>query len=380
MASMSRTQPGTLPPPPNLVHARPQPLHFSAIPISAVGRPRTDAPRLMPASSPVRQHRVRSGESGGSRNHSKGRSERTTHHRPPASKLQDTPAATRPRVTDGRDRRPEAARSSKRAKKPVRGPRVRAGALYCVDNASKRVLFAHNDAEPLPIASITKLLTAMVVIDTMDLDAVLKAPSDIRLVPEKRLGLRPGDRLTVRDLLHGMLIVSGNDCAEVLARAYPKGGRSGFILTMNRKAAQLGARTAILYTPSGLDLKVALGRIKGRTLKARKPNKASAADVAKIAQFAFENYPLIRKISSTKTHMIKTRNKKARRYALRSNDKLLFRRVPVAGAKTGFTNLAGRCIVAQFKDKKDDYTVVVLNTRHHFKAAERVYHWAKKAF
>jgi D-alanyl-D-alanine carboxypeptidase len=220
----------------------------------------------------------------------------------------------------------------------------------------------------------------MVVIDQMDLDAVLKVPSDIRLVPEKRVGIRPGDRLTVRDLLHGMLIVSGNDCAEVLARSFPKGGRSGFVLAMNRKASQLGARTAILFTPSGLDLKVALGRINGRTLKARKPNKASAADVAKIAQYAFEYYPLIRKISSTKTYVMKTRAKKPRRYALRSNDKLLFRAVPIAGAKTGFTNLAGRCIVAQFKDKKDDYTVVVLNTKHHFKAAERVYRWAKKYF
>jgi D-alanyl-D-alanine carboxypeptidase len=81
-----------------------------------------------------------------------------------------------------------------------------------------------------------------------------------------------------------------------------------------------------------------------------------------------------------KSYKFKTRNKKPRTYVLKTNDKLLHRRLPVAGAKTGYTNLAGRCIVAQFKDDERDYTVVVLNTKRHFREAEKLFKWICKTF
>ncbi len=258
-------------------------------------------------------------------------------------------------------------------------PRVRAKALYCVDCSSNRVVLAENISEPLPIASITKLLTAMTAIDEMDLNRVLTVPQDIRKVPRHRVGLRPGDRLTVKDVLHGMLIESGNDCAEVIARAYPKGGRRGFLDAMARKAKQIGATSTKIYTPSGLDRLMILGRKGSRDLPARKPNTASARDVAVIAQHAF-HYPLIRQIASMKQYTMRSLNHAPKNYHLVTNDKLLSRRLPVAGAKTGYTNLAGRCIVALFKDQGKEHMVVVLNTPRHFKAAEKIYRWASKTF
>jgi D-alanyl-D-alanine carboxypeptidase len=263
----------------------------------------------------------------------------------------------------------------------VRGPRVRAKALFCIDCSTNKVVLARNISEPLPIASITKLLTAMTVIDGMKLGRVIKVPADIRKVPRHRVGIRPGDHLSVKDLLHGMLIESGNDCAEALARAYPKGGHSGFVRAMNRKATLIGASKTLVYTPSGLDMSITLGRKNGRKLRTKKPNIATASDVAIIARHAFR-YPLIRKISSMKRYTMRTRGGKKRVYALRSNDRLLDRPLPLAGAKTGYTNQAGRCIVALFKDEKKakSYVVVVLNTRRHFKAAEKIYHWACKTF
>jgi len=257
-------------------------------------------------------------------------------------------------------------------------PAVQAKALMCLDCSSNKVMLAKNTTEPLPIASITKLLTAMIVIDEMNLDSVLEVPDDIKQVERHVVGIRAGDLLTVRDLLHGMLIESGNDCAEVLARGYSKGGRVAFIAAMNERAARLGAARTTIYTPSGLDMKFLLGRKEGRSLSARKPNIATAEEVALIAREAFK-YPMIREISSTKSHTMRTRNTPSRDYALASNDKLLHRNLPVAGAKTGFTGMAGKCIVALFKDDKRDYMVVVLNTAHHFKAAERIYRWACKA-
>jgi D-alanyl-D-alanine carboxypeptidase len=256
-------------------------------------------------------------------------------------------------------------------------PRVQAKALCCLDCASNKLLLAKNISEPLPIASITKLLTAMTVIDAMKLDQVITVPDEVLEVPPHKVGLRPGDRLTVQDLLNGLLMESGNDCAEVLAREYPKGGRSGFMAAMNRKADALGASTALLYTPSGLDMKVTVGKKDGRTLEATKANVASAKDVASIAQAAFK-YPLISRITSTKTGTITTQNLSPSTYHLNSTIKLLHGNLPVAGAKTGFTNMAGRCIVALFKDHSHEHMVVVLNSQKHFKAAEKIYRWASK--
>ncbi len=269
--------------------------------------------------------------------------------------------------------------SEKSSKSGTKKPKVRARALYCLDCTSNKVVLAKNVSEPLPIASITKLLTAMTVIDEMNLNRVVTIPKDIRLVPQKRVGIRPGDQLTVKDLLHGMLIESGNDCAEALARAYPKGGKRKFMELMNRKAASIGAESTKAYTPSGLDLRITVGRKDGEPLVARRSNIASAEDVARIARKAF-TYPLIQEISSMKRYVMRSRKKKWRNYVLNTNDRLLNRPLPVAGAKTGYTNLAGRCIVAMFKDDNKDYLVVVLNSPRHFNAAERIYRWAVKAF
>jgi len=255
------------------------------------------------------------------------------------------------------------------------GPKVKARALFCLDCSSNKVMLAQNISEPLPIASITKLLTAMSVIDGMNLDAVLEVPSDIAEIERHKVGIRPGDRLTVRDLLHGMLIESGNDCAEALAAHYPRGGRAGLISDMNRLADRIGASRTRVFTPSGLDQKMALGRTNGRNLLGKKANVATAQDVAIIAKHAFA-YPLIRQISSMKTYTMRTQNSTPRNYVLASNDKLLGR-LPVAGAKTGYTNMAGRCIVALFNDGPSERMVVILNTPKHFKAAEKIYRWAR---
>lgn len=254
-------------------------------------------------------------------------------------------------------------------------PKIKAKALFCVDRSSNRVILAENISAPLPIASITKLLTAMIVIDDMDLMSKVVVPHDIREVAKHTVGIRPGEVFTVQDLLHGMLIESGNDCAEALARAYPRGGRAALIAAMNKKASELGASSVRIFTPSGLDHKFILGRKEGRELPGKKPNISTAQDVALVADHAFR-YPLIAQISSMKKYTMRTLNEKPKDYPLYSNDKLLDKNLPVAGAKTGFTNMAGKCIVALFKNDDKEHLVVVLNTAQHFKAAEKIYRWA----
>ncbi len=264
------------------------------------------------------------------------------------------------------------------AKRVVRPP-VRAKAMFCLDCSANKIVLARNVSEPLPIASITKLLTAMVVVDEMDLNRVIEVPHDISEVERHVVGIKAGDLFSIRDLLHGMLIESGNDCAEAIARSYRKGGRDGFVAAMNRKATALGAGNTMIYTPSGLDLKITLGSKNGRSLETRRPNVASAEEVALIAKTAFAN-PLIASITSMKKFTMVTKNSTPKNYPLFSNDKLLSKNLPVAGAKTGYTNMAGKCIVALFKNEDTEHMVVVLNTDRHFKAAENIYKWACKAF
>ena len=125
-------------------------------------------------------------------------------------------------------------------------------------------------------------------------------------------------------------------------------------------------------------MKMPLGRKDGRTLEARKPNTASAEDVATIARHAFE-YPLIRSIAQMKSYTMRTRNPAPRDYRVANNDKLLYKNLPIEGAKTGFTSKAGKCTVALFKDQQKEHVIVVLNSPQHFRAAEKIYRWACKA-
>ncbi len=258
-----------------------------------------------------------------------------------------------------------------------KAPMVKAKALLCLDCGSNQVLLDKNSDLALPIASITKLVTAMVVIDEMDLDRVCEVPRDIKKIEKHVVGIRPGDRITVRDLLHGLLIESGNDCAEVLARHYPKGGRSGFLAAMQRKANEIGATKTRFYTPSGLDVKLNGTDVKTGDPAAKLSNTASAYDVALIARKAF-SYPLIGHIARLKTYSFRTVNANPREYKLVSNDKLLERGLPLEGAKTGYTDAAGKCIVALFKDHENERLVVVLNAPRHFNAAEKIYRWASQ--
>ncbi len=344
-------------------------LPVRAVPISAIGNP-----RAFPAPGPTSHERRDSGPTPAAAVVRSSplpiRVAKTTEPRQPlgSPRLQSLAPRLEKLIAAPPSASPVAGRSPQ-------GPQVIAKALFCLDCTTNEVILARNDSAPLPIASITKLLTAMTVVDHMNLDDVVRVPDDIRTVPRHRVGIQPGDRLTVRDLLHGMLIESGNDCAEALARAYPKGGRTAFLRLMNRKAELMGAKNARVFTPSGLDMNIVLGRKGDRALQSRKPNVASAADVAIIARRAF-TYPLIREISGMKTYIMRSVDNKGRNYVLRTNDKLLHSNLPVAGAKTGYTDLAGKCIVALFKDKTKDFMIVVLNARNHFKAAARIYQWA----
>ncbi|MDQ7785080.1 MAG: serine hydrolase [Desulfomonilaceae bacterium] len=269
--------------------------------------------------------------------------------------------------------KPGARKLHKKAQKRP-SPGVEAKAVYCVDVKHKKILLARNADKRLPIASLSKLVTAMVTLDHMPLSRKVKVPQNINRVPKSVVGLLPGDVVTVRDLLHGLLMRSGNDCAETLASAYP-GGRSAFIKAMNVKVRRLGAKHTVFYTPSGLDSKRALTKDGKKSVQVRS-NVSTAREIARIARSAFSN-KTIRSICGKKSYVIAGKKKK-HGYRVTTTNKLLRTNLPVVVGKTGYTNRAGHCLASAFTPGKNLFLIVVLGSPDHFRDTRLVYRKALK--
>ncbi|MFH1115758.1 MAG: serine hydrolase [Pseudomonadota bacterium] len=266
------------------------------------------------------------------------------------------------------------AHKTRTAKDGRRSQSVEAKAVYCVDVKNKKILLARNADKSMPIASLTKLVTAMVALDRMPLDRKVKVPENISRVPKSVVGLKAGDSVTVGDLLHGLLIRSGNDCAETLACAYP-GGRAAFIKAMNQKVRRMGAKHTVFYTPSGLDSKVG-GTTKDKKSVRVRSNVSTAREMALIARTAFSNNT-IRSISRKKSHVIAS-NKRKQGYRVSTTNKLLRSGLPVVGGKTGYTNLAGHCLASAFTPAGRVLLIVVLGSPDQFRDTRLVYRNALK--
>ncbi len=251
---------------------------------------------------------------------------------------------------------------------------VQAKALYCVDVKNRKTVLARNADRTLPIASLTKLVTAMVALDKYPLHRKLRVPKYIRKVPKSVVGLRPGDRVTVKDLLHGLLMQSGNDCAETLAAAYP-GGRYKFIRAMNIKARKLRARKTRFYTPSGLDSRK-VSRSKGKRKVHIRSNVSTAREIAILAKIAFDK-KIIRRITQKKYYVMKSKKLK-HGYRVVTTNKLLRGPLPILGGKTGYTSRAGRCLATEMTPGDKKFLIVVLGSRNHFRDTKLIYKAAIK--
>ncbi len=198
-----------------------------------------------------------------------------------------------------------------------------------------------------PMASITKVMTAMVV-----LDSGLDMREEITLEPEDFIGpkrassrLKSGDRMNRAELLLMSLMKSENPAAKTLARNYP-GGYDAFIRAMNRKAQELGMTTAYFGDPTGLD----------------KRNVASSNDLVKLVRAAGE-YDVIRRFSTTKSYDFFVANYSSgnRTYSANNTSSLVRSGdYPIGISKTGFINEAGRCVVMETRVNNRPAIIVIL--------------------
>ena len=218
-----------------------------------------------------------------------------------------------------------------------------ARAAYVVDAQTGKELYSKNMDTPLPIASITKLMTAMVTLDArLDMNERITLDSS-DFVGARKAGsnLLSGETFTRSELMLLALMKSENPAAAALARAYP-GGRDGFMRAMNSKARQLGMYTAFFGDPTGLD---------GR-------NVASARDVVKLAKAAY-GYDIIRRFSTTTAHDFYTTSGRII-HARNTNSLVREGGWQIGLSKTGFIREAGRCVVMQAQTGQRNAFIVLM--------------------
>jgi len=226
--------------------------------------------------------------------------------------------------------------ASKSIAEPIINSRI--GIIY--DRKSGKVIWGKNENKRSAMASTTKIMTCIVVIENADLNAEVKVSAKAAGTGGSRLGLKKDDKITIKDLLYGLMLRSGNDAAVALAEYVGK-DKEGFANLMNKKAKELGLKDTHFVTPHGLD---------------DPEHYTTAYELAKIADYALRN-EMFAKIVGTKEHTINING-----YAkqLCNTNELLGYLQGVSGVKTGFTNNAGRCLVTSVNRNDFEIITVVL--------------------
>jgi len=241
---------------------------------------------------------------------------------------------------------------------------LKSGSALVMDINTGKTLYQKNPAQVRPIASLTKLMTALVVLDTrQNLNQTLTIDQNDRdNLKHTYSRVRMGTKVSRRDALHLALMSSENRMASALGRHYP-GGRSAFIRAMNNKARQLGMRNSRFYDSTGLSTR----------------NVSTARDLAKLIAAAYRQ-PLIRQFTQDT-------NKEMRfstpAYSLMFNNTNPLVKNPdwdVRLSKTGYTDEAGRCLLMRAKPDQQELAIVLLNSvgkRTPVGDANRIRKWLK---
>lgn len=209
----------------------------------------------------------------------------------------------------------------------AQGLSLSAKASVLMDAATGEVLYEHNAQLRLSMASTTKILTALILLEAGNLDQDVKVTADMIRVEGSSLGLKAGDVISRLDLCYGLLLTSGNDAANVVAHVI-SGGLEAFAKLMNLKAACIGMNASSFVTPSGLDAD---------------DHYTTARDMAVLARYAMRN-KTFQTIVSSRSATISVGNPKRTRTVYNHN-KLLTLYDGCDGLKTGYTKKSGRCLV-----------------------------------
>ena len=240
--------------------------------------------------------------------------------------------------------------------------KLRSSAVLVVDQGRGEVLYAKNTGAVMPIASITKLMTAMVVLDAnLPLDQPIAIENaDVDTLRRSSSRLRVGSALPRGELLRLALMASENRAAAALARAYP-GGKPAFIAAMNRKAADLGMSSTHFVDSSGL----------------HSENVSNAQDLVRLVNAGY-GYDLIREFTTTSRHQVAPAGMKRAMAFKNSNGLVKKKNWQIGLSKTGYIQESGRCLVMQAKIAARSVIIVLLDSwgkRTRIADANRIKKW-----
>ena len=219
-------------------------------------------------------------------------------------------------------------------------PETNSRSCVVIDRNTNTILYGKNENTERKMASTTKIMTATIIIENCNLNETIEVSKKAAGTGGSRLGLKTGDKITIRDLLYGLMLCSGNDAAVALAE-YAGSSINGFADLMNNKANSLGLTNTHFETPHGLD---------------SDKHYTTAYELALLSNYALNNKTFAQ-IVGTKTYTI-TINGSPKQ--ITNTNELLGTFNGVYGVKTGFTNGANRCLVTACKQNNMDIICVVL--------------------
>ncbi len=245
----------------------------------------------------------------------------------------------------------------------AQNPGVSAQAAVLMDQDSGRVLFGKNEHEKMRIASITKIMTAVLAIESGKMDEMVKVSERAVYTEGSSIYLKQGERILLEDLVYGLMLRSGNDAAVAIAE-HVGGSLDGFVFLMNQKATEIGMRDTYFSNPHGLD--------------DHEKHFSTAYDMALLTKYAMNNGKY-RKIAGTKTHKAPQEGEKWGR-VWKNKNKLLRMYEYSTGGKTGFTKRAKRTLVSTAEKEGMGLIAVTLNDGDDWQDHINLFEWGFETY
>lgn len=232
---------------------------------------------------------------------------------------------------------------------------ISASSMVVMDSETRRILNGYNYNDKRLIASITKIMTSIVAIEYGNLDDVVEVTDIVKESFGSGIYINPGEKITLRDLLYGLMLRSGNDAALMIAE-HVSGSVESFVYLMNEYASKIGMKNTLFLNPHGLENNEGKGNI------------STSFDMALLTSYAIQN-STFKTIFSTKNYTAKSSTKT---YKWHNKNKLL-RLDYITGGKTGFTEKARRTLVTTAKKDNISLVIVTLNDPNDFEDHESLY-------
>lgn len=244
----------------------------------------------------------------------------------------------------------------------IKKPDLTAVSALTYDLSTNKLIIGKNIKQRLPIASLTKIATAIVALENEPLDKVMTVSKKAAEIGEDSMGLSEGEKYTLKDLLYGLLLQSGNDAAETIAQN-SKFGRDNFVYLMNKKIEDLGLSDTHFTNPTGLE---------------GDGNQYSTVyDLLLLTNYALQNSTFRMIVSTVSYEIPYTSEHKA--INLYSETNLLTTYPGVKGVKTGYTDEAGLCLVTYLEHENHRIVGIVLNAQNRREEMKEMLDYTLKA-